>query len=101
MDPGRLKNQGKTDVPRYRSLLVRVVLAVAIGIAFPFLELAWKCREGVQGSEACVWGKAYLALSLWVEPLIIAPIAFLLLTLLARLGARGPRDKPRSPNEKL
>lgn len=101
MNPGRLKNQGGTDVPRYRSLLFRFVLAVAIGIAFPFLELAWKCRDGVQGSEACVWGKAYLALSLWVEPLIIAPIAFLLLTVLARLRARGPRDSPRPPNEEL
>lgn len=70
---------------RYAPLLLRLAIAVAIGIAFPYLELVWKCRDGFQTTEACVWGKAYLPLSRSVEPVIVAPIAFLLLTVLTRL----------------
>jgi hypothetical protein len=33
-------------------------------------------------------GRSYMPLSRWVEPIIIAPIVFLALTLLARLWSR-------------
>jgi hypothetical protein len=66
----------------------RAIVAVAVGVGYPYIELAWKCREGFRTSEACVWGRSYMPLSRWVEPIIIAPIVFLALTLLARLWSR-------------
>ena len=60
---------------------MRLLAALAIGMIFPYVELAWKCRAGLETSEACVWGKAYFPLARWVEPLIIIPITFGVLTL--------------------
>ena len=72
-------------------IFVRFGIAALIGIAYPYAELAWKCRAASENSEACVWARAYFSLSRWVEPVIIAPIAFLLITLLLRLlPARKP-----------
>jgi len=75
-------------------LVAGVAFAAAVGIAYPYFELAWKCRGGAVDSEACTWGRAYFSLSRWVEPLIVAPIALLLITLVARLagGRRGGRS---------
>ncbi|MFL6714274.1 MAG: hypothetical protein ACJ8LN_15320, partial [Sulfurifustis sp.] len=81
------------NVRRYSPLLLRLAIAVAIGIAFPYLELVWTCREGFQAMEACVWGKAYLPISRWVEPIIVAPIAFLLLSILPGLRTRNRRER--------
>ena len=73
-------------------VLIRIAIALAIGLAEPSIELAWKCREGVETSEACVWGKAYLPLSRALGLFIIAPVVFLLLTLLSRLRRRPGRE---------
>ncbi|HVF40389.1 MAG TPA: hypothetical protein VM939_10845 [Gemmatimonadaceae bacterium] len=64
----------------------RLLPLLAVGVAYPYLELAWKRRAGLETSEGCVWGKAYLPLARWLELLIVTPIAFLVLTLLARCG---------------
>ncbi len=82
---------------RYRSLIVRFVVALAIGVAFPYVELAWKCRESSGHSEACVWARAYFPLSRWVEPIIVTPIAFVVLTLLVRAVSRRPDRHPPAP----
>ncbi len=82
---------------RYRSLIVRFLVALAIGAAFPYVELAWKCRESSGNSEACVWARAFLPLSRWVEPIIITPIAFLVLTLLVRAVSRRSVARPARP----
>jgi hypothetical protein len=58
-------------------------LALAIGIAEPHVELAWKCRASFQSSEACVWGRAYLPLGRWLAPLVVTPIAFVVLIALS------------------
>jgi hypothetical protein len=76
-------------------LVAGLAFAIAIGIAYPYLELAWKCRGGATNSEACTWGRAYFSLSRWVEPFIVAPIAFLLITLTARLVVRRGFDETR------
>jgi hypothetical protein len=77
-------------VRRHLPWTIRLACALAIGVAFPYVELTWKCRQGLEASEACVWGRAYFPLTRAVEPLIIAPILFGVLTWIARLGARQP-----------
>ena len=70
----------------------QLVCAVLIGVLWPHVELLWKCRAGFEHSEACVWGRSYMPLSRWLEPLIAAPIAFFVLVLITlawrRLSAR-------------
>ncbi|HET9426432.1 MAG TPA: hypothetical protein VFO55_13765 [Gemmatimonadaceae bacterium] len=75
--------------------LMKLALAAVVGIAYPYLEIAWKCRAGASSSEACVWGRAYFPLSRWVEPLLVAPIAFLAIMLIDRyLVRRRQADSP-------
>ncbi len=75
--------------------LIKLAIAAVIGLAYPYLELAWKCRSAVATSEACVWGRAYFPLVRWVEPLIVIPIAFLAITLIDRyVIRRGRTDSP-------
>ena len=45
-------------------LLLACVTGALAGIGHPYLDLALACR--VPDSEACVWGKAYLPLSLGI-----------------------------------
>lgn len=74
------------------SVLIRLTIALAVGIAEPSIELAWKCRDGFETSEACVWGRSYLPLSRALGLLIITPIVFGVLTLLSHLRKRGRSD---------
>ena len=81
---------------RQRGVWIRALLALVIGIAWPYLEIWWKCRAGFADSEACVWGKSFLSLGRWVEPLIVAPLLYLVFTLAAWLwrftrGGSAPR----------
>ena len=59
-----------------------IILGVVVGAAYPFVDVALSCR--VPESEACVWGKAYLPLSLAISiPIIggvIAAVAYALWT---------------------
>ena len=76
-------------------ILIKLVLAAAIGLAYPYLELAWKCRAAVATSEACVWGRAYFPLTRWIEPLLVAPVAFLAIMLIDRyMIRRGQTGSP-------
>jgi hypothetical protein len=68
-------------------LAARAALAGAIALAIPVVELAIKCRR--PESEACVWGKAYLSLSLGLWLVIGGPIVFGALTAIAALWRRG------------
>lgn len=75
--------------------LIKLALAAVIGLTYPFLELAWKCRSAAAASEACVWGRAYFPLMRWVEALIVAPTAFLAIMLIDRhVIRRGQVDSP-------
>jgi hypothetical protein len=78
-------------VARGRHVALIVALSIAIGIAFPHVELALKCRR--PESEACVWAKAYWHLSIWIEPPIVAVIAAIVLAIAMALVGRthGPR----------
>ena len=55
-----------------RQILIAVVLGAAVGAASPFIDVWLSCR--VPDSEACVWGKAYLPLSLGISIPVIGSI---------------------------
>lgn len=71
-----------------KSLLLRISLAAAVGLAAPQVEVAWKCRtppaEGHATSEACVWARAYLPLTRPVYFVLFGLLTFGALTLYAR-----------------
>src|SRR5215212_3260890 len=83
------RSGGERDMkPSAASLIVRSVAAVAIGLAEPYVEIAWKCRAGFESSEACVWGKSLFTLGRAAGLVIVAPIAFVALTVVAALWPR-------------
>lgn len=67
---------------RIKVLLTAAILGAAVGTAYPFVDLALACRA--PESEACVWGKAYLPLSLGISiPIIggvVAAVAYAFMT---------------------
>lgn len=73
-----------------KSLLLRISLAVAVGLAAPHVEVAWKCRtppaEGHATSEACVWARSYLPLTRPVYFVLFGLLTFGALTLYTRLA---------------
>lgn len=49
-----------------RSLfLTALAIGLVVGVSYPFVDLGLACR--VPSSERCVWGKAYLPLTLGVS----------------------------------
>jgi hypothetical protein len=62
-----------------RRAFVRIVLAVVIGLVEPHVEIVWKCRSGFEASEACVWARSLLPLGRVVAPLVVAPVALIIL----------------------
>ena len=86
--------------PRRRELWIRAILALAIGIAWPYVELRWNCRSGFEESEACVWGKAYLPFSRWVYPLIVGPVLFGGFSLADWLWRTWNPRRPDSPDDR-
>ena len=62
---------------RRRSATIALILGPVIGAVCPVIQLAVECRTPV--SEACVWGKALLPVSLAVSTVMIGAIAALVL----------------------
>jgi hypothetical protein len=54
------------------SLLTALALGLLAGIAYPLIDLALACRA--PSSEACVWGKAYLPLTLGVSLVLLGGV---------------------------
>ena len=78
-----------------RSTWVLIGLALAVGLAEPYLELAWKCRAGLEASEACVWGRSYFPLSRVMGVALVAPLAFVALVIVRRVWTRrGETSRP-------
>ena len=73
---------------RLASIAVALAGGAAVGIAYPYVEIALACRAST--SEACVWGKAYFPLTLTVSLVLLGPLAAVAVyALLARLRRRG------------
>jgi hypothetical protein len=79
-----------------RTVVLLAIVALAIGLAEPSLEVAWRCRRGFESSEACVWGRSLLPLGRAVGLLFIAPVAFGVL-LLIRAAWLTAVARPRPP----
>jgi hypothetical protein len=70
-------------ISRRSSLLIALAIGLLAGIAYPLVDLALACRAPV--SEACVWGKAYLPLTLGLSLVlvggVVSALAYALLAL--------------------
>jgi hypothetical protein len=58
---------------RRAPVLIALLTWAVVGIGYPFVDIALKCRT--PGSEACVWGKAYFPLTLTVSVVVLGGIA--------------------------
>lgn len=65
-----------------------LMAAAIIGVAEPHVALKWKCRSGQEQTEACVWGKSYLPVTRVVMPIVITPLAFVLIIAVTRAFRR-------------
>lgn len=54
---------------RRSPFLTALCVGLTVGIGYPFVDVALACREPI--SEACVWGKAYLPLTLGVSMVVL------------------------------
>lgn len=61
---------------RRSSFLIALVLGLLIGVGYPLVDLALSCRA--PSSEACVWGKAYLPLTLGVSVVLLGGVSTIL-----------------------
>jgi hypothetical protein len=57
---------------RRSSFLIALSIGLLIGIGYPIVDLGLACRAPT--SEACVWGKAYLPLTLSVSVVFLGGI---------------------------
>jgi len=69
---------------------LRAAVAVAVGLAAPYVELAVKCRD--RASEACVWGRSYLPLTRAVYFVLFGLLTYAALALAARWAGRRRHD---------
>lgn len=58
---------------RWLAIAIALCAGAAVGVAYPYVEIALACRE--PASEACVWGKAYFSLTLTVSLVFLGPLA--------------------------
>ena len=58
---------------RRKSAAAALIIGPVVGVAYPFIQVAVDCRE--PASEACVWGKALLPLSVAVSVVILGALA--------------------------
>ena len=74
------------------SLLVAIVVGLLAGIAYPYVDLALACRAPT--SEACVWGKAFLPLTLGLSLVfvsgLVGGVTYAALAYLRRKTRRDP-----------
>jgi len=57
---------------RRSSSLIALSIGLVVGIGYPVVDLGLACRA--PSSEACVWGKAYLPLTLSVSVVLLGGV---------------------------
>lgn len=50
-------------------MILAILAGLLVGVGYPSIDLALACREAA--SEACVWGKAYLPLTLGLSLVLV------------------------------
>ena len=65
-----------------RGRLARAAVALDVGLAAPHAELWVKCRA--PSSEACVWGRSFLPLTVPVYLVLVGGLTYAVLALVAR-----------------
>jgi hypothetical protein len=77
--------------PRTSSVLLALAAGLVTGLGYPFIDLALACR--IPTSEACVWGKAYLPITLAISVVLlggtVAGLFYFALMWLRRPKSRG------------
>jgi hypothetical protein len=76
-----------------RHLPVALIFGAMVGIGLTVAQWRLACR--VPDSEACVWGRAYLPVSLFLGAaagLVVAAVAFVLIRLVQRSPAHSGQD---------
>jgi hypothetical protein len=68
-------------VPRARTTL-QLLASLTLGALFSLGKLAYACR--IPDSEACVWGKAYRAIALPLETIVVGAVIFVVLRIVTR-----------------
>lgn len=59
--------------PKRKAALIAMVIGFIVGAAYPFVDVWLKCRA--PESEACVWGKAFLPLTVAISVPLLGAIA--------------------------
>jgi hypothetical protein len=80
-----------------RGTLLLGLISLVVTIAEPVIEVIWKCRQGFELTEACVWGKSLLPLTSAAGLLLVAPIVFGVLCFI-RAAWQTVRLRSHSPN---
>jgi hypothetical protein len=62
---------------RRSSLLTALAIGLGVGVTYPVVDLGLACRAPT--SEACVWGRAYLPLTLGVSVVLLGGVVAALL----------------------
>ena len=71
--------------------LTALCVGLIVGAGYPFVDVGLACRTPT--SEACVWGKAYLPLTLSVSVVVLGgAVTGLLYAVLMRRRRRPSRD---------
>ena len=71
---------------RKANAIVALVLGLAAGVALPVVQVLLACRT--PASEACVWGKSMLPLTISISAVLVG--AFFALAIFGVLEARRP-----------
>jgi len=75
---------------RRSSLLIALSIGLVVGTGYPVVDLGLACRA--PSSEACVWGKAYLPLTLSVSVVLLGGVVAGLLYAVLLWRRRRQRD---------
>ena len=57
---------------RRSSILIALAIGLLAGLVYPLIDLGLACHRPI--SEACVWGKAYLPLTLGVSVVLLGGV---------------------------
>jgi len=82
-------------VSRRANAIVSLVAGFAIGVSLPFVQTWLAC--GAPASEACVWGKALLPVTVSISAVLFGAIISLALFIV--LESRRPAPAPEETGE--